>query len=45
MASGLFLQLNSQLGLIGIYPEHKLIASDETVWKNTGFGLSLGYRF
>jgi hypothetical protein len=45
MASGLFLQLNSQLGLIGIYPENRLNPSDATVWKNTGFGLSLGYRF
>jgi hypothetical protein len=45
MAGGLFLQLNAQLGLIKINPEDKRITDDKTSVKNTGFGLSLGYRF
>lgn len=44
MASGLFFQLNAQLGLIGINPEYKALPDDKSVIKNTGFGLSLGYR-
>ena len=41
MAGGLFLQLNAQLGMLNIKPD-----SDETsTLKNTGYGLSLGYRF
>jgi len=45
MAGGLFLQLNAQLGLLNINPEDKRIPDDKTSVKNTGFGLSLGYRF
>lgn len=45
MAGGLFLQLNAQLGLLDINPEDKRIPDDKTSVKNTGFGLSLGYRF
>lgn len=45
MAGGIFLQLNAQLGLIEINPEDKRLAIDESVIKNTGFGLSIGYRF
>ncbi len=45
MASGIFLQLNSQLGMVKINPEDKRFAEGETAIKNTGFGLSLGYRF
>lgn len=45
MAQGLFVQLNAQLGLIKINPEDKRITDDQTSVKNTGFGLSLGYRF
>ena len=45
MANGVFLQLNSQLGIANIYPEdHRFTGGDKEV-KNTGFGLSLGYRF
>lgn len=44
MASMLSLQLNAQLGLLGINPDVPN-EDDNTVWKNTGFGLSLGYRF
>lgn len=44
MASMLSFQLNAQLGLINIYPKYTGI-EDTPSWKNTGFGLSLGYRF
>lgn len=45
MANGVFLQLNSQLGLTEINPEDRRIPGGEQSIKNTGFGLSLGYRF
>jgi hypothetical protein len=46
LQTGLFLQLNTQLGLLDINPEDKRIpGDDESTLKNTGFGLSLGYRF
>ena len=44
MASGIFFQLNTQLGMLKINPEDKRIIGDESIVKNTGFGLSLGYR-
>jgi hypothetical protein len=40
-AGGLSVQLNTQLGLINISPSD----NDDDALKNTGFGLSLGYRF
>jgi opacity protein-like surface antigen len=45
LQAGLFFQLNAQLGLININPEYTGIPADKTAWKNTGFGLSAGYRF
>ena len=42
-ANGLSFQLNTQLGLLDIHPEHSWF-NDKTKWNNTGFGLSLGYR-
>jgi hypothetical protein len=45
MAVGVFAQLNAQLGLVKINPEYEVLADDKSVVKNTGFGLSLGYRF
>ncbi len=45
LEAGLFLQLNTQLGLLNIAPEDKRTNNDQTNLKNTGFGLSLGYRF
>lgn len=46
MASGLFFQLNAQLGLLKINPEdNRLPGDDKSVVKNTGYGVSLGYRF
>jgi hypothetical protein len=38
-------QLNAQLGLLKVNPEIEGISNDKTKWKNTGFGVSLGYRF
>lgn len=43
--NGIFLQLNTQLGALKINPENKTINNDRTSIKNTGYGLSLGYRF
>ncbi len=45
MASGIFIQLNAQLGMLKINPEYKILPNDESVINNTGFGISLGYRF
>ena len=45
MASGIFAQLNAQLGMLNINPEYKVITDDKSSIKNTGFGFSLGYRF
>jgi hypothetical protein len=44
-AMGAFVQLNAQLGLLKINPEYDWISDDQTAYKNTGYGLSLGYRF
>jgi Outer membrane protein beta-barrel domain len=38
-------QLNAQLGLVDINPKYEGVSNDKTTAKNTGFGLSLGYRF
>jgi len=48
MAGGLFVQLNTQFGMININPKDNRILkefSDKLSVKNTGFGISLGYRF
>jgi hypothetical protein len=45
MAGGLFFQLNSQLGMLAINPEDNRFPANDLSIKNTGFGLSLGYRF
>jgi len=43
---GIFLQLNAQLGLLDIRPAYYWDDADsKAVIKNTGFGLSAGYRF
>lgn len=44
-AGGLFFQLNTQFGMLQINPEDNRFPEGETIVKNTGFGLSLGYRF
>jgi len=38
-------QLNAQLGLIKINTDIEGVSNDKTKYKNTGFGVSLGYRF
>lgn len=43
--SGLFFQLNTQLGMLKVNPENAWYTNDEASIKHTGFGLSLGYRF
>jgi hypothetical protein len=45
MAGGLFMQLNAQLGMLNIKPDSYLHPDDRSTLKNTGYGLSLGYRF
>ena len=45
LASGIFLQLNTQFGLLKVNPEYKLITDDKSSVKNTGYGLSIGFRF
>jgi hypothetical protein len=45
LAGGLFLQLNAQLGMLNIRPDNYLFPDDNSTLKNTGYGLSLGYRF
>jgi hypothetical protein len=45
LAGGLFLQLNAQLGMLNIRPDNYLLTDDNSTLKNTGYGLSLGYRF
>jgi hypothetical protein len=44
MANGIFFQFNTQLGMVKINPEYKILTDDKSSVKNTGFGLSLGYR-
>jgi hypothetical protein len=41
----LSLQLNTQLGLLDINPESIGSTSDKVNWRNTGWGISIGYRF
>ncbi len=45
MSSGIFLQLNAQMGMVNINPEDKRLPGSKLSIKNTGFGLSVGYRF
>jgi len=45
LAGGLFMQLNAQLGMLNIKPDNYLYPDDNSTLKNTGYGISLGYRF
>ncbi len=46
LPAGLFLQLNTQLGLLDINPtDNRITGENNSILKNTGYGLSLGYRF
>ena len=44
LSSKLSVQLNAQLGMAKINPEIEGV-TDKTKYKNTGFGISVGYRF
>jgi hypothetical protein len=44
MASGIFAHLNAQAGMLNINPEYKVLSDDKSIIRNTGFGLSIGYR-
>ena len=44
MSNKISLQLNTQLGLVKINPTLQGSSGDESSVKNTGFGVSLGYR-
>lgn len=43
-AGGIFFQLDTEQGMINIYPETGN-SEDKSSVRNTGFGLTLGYRF
>jgi len=45
LEDGVFIQLDSQFGMLNINPEYKGFTDDKSSAKNTGFGLSVGYRF
>ncbi len=45
LAGGLFVQFNAQLGMLDINPDDKRLPDNKLSVKNTGYGLSLGYRF
>ena len=45
LAGGLFAQVNAQLGMLDINPDDKRIPDNDLSIKNTGYGLSVGYRF
>ena len=44
-AMGFSAQLNAQLGLLELTPDYKGFDNKDATQKNTGFGISLGYRF
>jgi hypothetical protein len=45
LPAGLFFQVNTQLGLLNIHPKDNRSPDNESLWKNTGYGISLGFRF
>ena len=45
LSLGVFLQLNAQLGLLKINPEYAWLTDSKASYKNTGYGISIGYRF
>jgi hypothetical protein len=44
LSNNLSIQLNAQLGLVKINPEIEGVTTNKTFAKNTGFGISVGYR-
>ena len=45
LSNGVYATLDAGLGLLNINPSDSRISNDKSILKNTGFGLSLGYRF
>lgn len=45
LSLGVFIQLNAQLGLLKINPEYAWETDSKASYKNTGYGVSIGYRF
>jgi hypothetical protein len=45
MAAGIFIQLNTQFGMVKINPDDLRFAETKAAIRNTGYSLSLGYRF
>lgn len=45
MNSGLLIQLNTQLGLAKINAENTSYPADESEFRNTGYGISVGFNF
>lgn len=45
LSNGLSLQLNTQLGLAKINADNTSFPDENTSFKNTGFGISIGYMF
>lgn len=45
MSSGISLQLNTQLGFAKINSKNNLYPGNKSEFRNTGFGLALGYNF
>ena len=45
LSSGISLQVNTQLGLAKINAENNTLPNNKSEYRNTGFGLSLGYNF
>lgn len=44
-AAGIRIQVNTQLGLVNINSKNTTLNDDNTSFRNTGFGLSIGYQF
>jgi hypothetical protein len=45
LAEGFFIQLNIEIGVVNIHPEDNRFPDDNSNIKNSGFGISAGYRF
>lgn len=45
LQNGLSLQLNAQLGMAKINSDNTTVTTSKTIFKNTGFGVSLAYMF
>lgn len=45
LSNNFSVQLNAQLGLVKINPDIEGVSNNNTAYRNTGYGLSVGYRF